>query len=228
MKTNNFTTKETMKKEYAVVFANKMMAADAKKLPYSIDWSKVQTVTELKKAIRFDQTLYKKIKSLADLKGEVKERVTELAEHLSLAAAKVAEPNLQDSTKTYILFQVEQHLLRTWNKLTYEQRLEADKALAEKTGVPEKMAERDAKRAEREQSKEKKPAKKAAPKKDAPKKAAPKKDKPQAKPQQQQASANEALLLEMLQKINARLDALEADRASSKPSRKTTKAKEGA
>lgn len=222
MKTNSFTTKETLKKEYAVVFANKMQAADAKALPYSIDWSKVHTGAELKKAVRHDQDLYKRIKSLSDLKGEVKERVTELAEHLSLAAAKVAEPNLPDSTKTYIMFQVEQHLLRTWNKLSYEQRLEADKALAEMTGVPEKMAERDAKRAEREQAKEKKPAKKPA------KKAAPKKDKPQAQPKQQQSAANEALLLEMLQKINARLDALEADRANSKPSRKTTKAKERA
>lgn len=218
MKTTNFTTKESLKKEYAAVYANKMMASDAPNLPYSIDWSKEQSLPELKKAIRFDQTLFKKIKALTDLKGEVKEKVAELAEHISFAAACITDPAVKDSNRTYICFQVEQHLLRTWNKLTYEQRMEADKALAEKTGVPAKMAERDAKRAEREQDKEKKPAKKAAPKK----------GKQQAQAQQQQSSANEERILEMLRKLEARVDALEADKANSKPSRKTTKAKERA
>ena len=212
MKTTNFTTKESLKKEYALTYANKMQAADAPKLPYSIDWSKEQTLTELKKALKADQTLYKKMKGLKDLKGDVAERIKELAEHLSLAAAKVAEPNLKDSTRTYICFQVEQHLLRTWNKLTYEQRMEADEALAKKTGVPEKMKERDAKKAEQEAKKA------AAPKKEQAKKS---KSKPEAKPEQ----SNEAQILQLLQtlvanqqEMGARIEALEQKR-----SRKTKK-----
>lgn len=214
--TNVFTTKLSLKKDYSKVYANKMMASDAPTLPYSIDWSKVQNRKELEKALKFDKALYKKMKSLKDLKGEVADKVAALAEHLSLFAAKLGEGGTSDETLTYIGFQVEQHLLRTWNKLSYEQRLEADKALAEKTGVPAKMKERDAKRAEREQAKAKAPKKEKAPKK--------------AEQKKQEPQSNEAQILQLLQSIvanqqdlNERISKLEQKR-----SRKAKKTEEGA